>query len=104
MTAIRLHSLRARLALWHAALLALTLIALSALTLILLRSFLNSRLDAGLFEYADTTARVIQDSLNRASLSSGSSQPVFLNKELQEWGRQIQIVDAVSGLPKEWSD
>jgi len=97
-------SLRARLALWHAGLLALTLISLSVLTLLLLRSFLNSRADAALLDYADTTARHIAAMLYQASLPDRHEPPRFLNRELQEWGRQIQVVDARTGVPKDWSD
>jgi heavy metal sensor kinase len=97
-------SLRTRLALWHAGLLAATLIILSVLTLLLLRSFLSSRADAALEDYADKTARTIASSLYRASLSGSGERPRFLNKELQEWGRQIQVVEARNGTVVEWSD
>jgi len=90
-------SLRARLALWHAALLALTLAALAGLTLLILRGFLTSRADASLLEYADQTARGIAMELYQASLEPGT-RPRFLNRDLQEWGRQIQVVDHLGNV------
>src|SRR5262249_58200656 len=59
-------SLRARLALWQAGLLALTLLSLSGLTYLLLRQMLQSRADAGLADYADTIAKNIAGSLYQA--------------------------------------
>ena len=53
---MRMRSLRARLALWHAGLLALTLVSLAMLTLALLKGYLTSRADDSLRDYADTTA------------------------------------------------
>lgn len=97
-------SLRARLALWHAGLLAVTLISLSVLTLLLLKGFLNSRADAALEDYADKTARTIASSLYQASLPGRGERPRFLNRELQEWGRQIQVVETRGGTVVEWSD
>ncbi|MGC8669420.1 MAG: sensor histidine kinase [Chthonomonadales bacterium] len=91
-------SLRARLALWHAGLLALTLVVLAALTLILLRRFLHSRADKLLEDYADQTARSIAVELYQSSLQPRPERPRFLNKELQEWSRQIQVVDAYNNV------
>ena len=91
-------SLRARLALWHAGLLALTLVALAVLTLILLRRFLHSRADKLLEDYADQTARSIAVELYQSSLQPRAERPRFLNKELQEWSRQIQVVDAYNNV------
>lgn len=91
-------SLRARLALWHAALLGLTLIVLAVLTLILLRRFLHSRADKLLEEYADQTARSIAVELYQSSLQPHPERPRFLNKELREWSRQIQVVDAYNNV------
>lgn len=96
-------SLRARLALWHAGLLALTLISLSGLTLVLLRSFLNAQADAALHNYADTTARHIASILYQASLPGRSEPPRFLNRELKGLGRLVQIVDAKTFRPRDWS-
>lgn len=99
---LRPRSLRARLALWHGALLALTLAGLAALTLWLLSGFLHSRADAALEDYADKTARTIAAGEYRASL--GAPATGLLNKQLQEWGRQIQVVDSRTAAPIEWSD
>jgi heavy metal sensor kinase len=101
---MRPRSLRARLALWHAGLLAVTLAALALLILFLLKHFLNSRADAALYDYADKTARIIAASEFQTSLGGNRERARFLNKELQEWGRQIQVVDASTGKPIEWSD
>ena len=87
-------SLRARLALWHAALLGLTLASLSALTLLLLRGFLHTRADETLVQYAETTAAIVASEIREARLNRRAERPRFLNRELQEWGRQIQIINA----------
>ena len=60
-------SLRARLALWHAGLLGLTLLTLAALTYLLLLRMLHSRSDAELEGYAEVTAKDIAAELFRAS-------------------------------------
>src|SRR5205809_619382 len=99
----RIHSLRVRLALWHAGLLAVTLISLAALTLVLLRSFLSSRADEGLLDYAETTARDIATQLYQASLSGKTELPRYLNPDLQEWGRQLQVIDRYGAI-KDRSD
>jgi heavy metal sensor kinase len=91
---VRPRSLRVRLALWHAGLLALTLVTLSILTLLLLRTLLNSRADQALYDYADKTARNIATTLYQSSLPGRQRPARFLDKNLQPWGRQIQVVDA----------
>jgi heavy metal sensor kinase len=101
---IKPRSLRARLALWHAALLALTLVSLSALTFLLLREFLISRADANLEDFADKTARTIAEMLYQSSMPGRSERPRFLNTNLGWGGRQIQVSDARTGEPIEWSD
>ncbi|MEP6756074.1 MAG: hypothetical protein ABJA67_11290, partial [Chthonomonadales bacterium] len=95
---LRPRSLRARLALWHAGLLAVTLIALSALTLLLLHRVLTSRADTSLFDYADQTARNIALTVYQTRTAHEPIPARFLNRDLQEWGRQIQVVDANSGV------
>jgi heavy metal sensor kinase len=101
---VRPRSLRARLALWHAGLLALTLVTLSILTLLLLRTLLNSRADQALYDYADKTARNIAATVYQSSLPGRERPPRFLDKDLQEWGRQIQVVDANTGAVLDRSD
>jgi heavy metal sensor kinase len=101
---VRPRSLRVRLALWHAGLLALTLVTLSILTLLLLRTLLNSRADQALYDYADKTARNIATTLYQSSLPGRERPSRFLNKDLQEWGRQIQVVDAHTGGVLDRSD
>ena len=95
-------SLRARLTLWHAGLLGLTLATLSVLTLFLLRGFLHTRADRALEQYAETTAAIVAAELREARLNRRGERPRFLNRELQEWGRQIQIID-LNGNPVERS-
>ena len=99
---MRPRSLRARLALWHAAILGLTLATLSVLTLFLLRGFLHSRADEALERYAETTAAIIAAEIRDARINRRAERPRFLNRDLQEWGRQIQIIDA-NGNPVERS-
>jgi two-component system, OmpR family, sensor kinase len=88
-------SLRARLAFWHAGLLALTLILLSVLTLLVLRSVLSSRMDETLRDYADKTARSIATTLYQTSVP-GSDRPArFLDHEQRNMtAPRVQIVDA----------
>src|SRR5687768_16471958 len=88
------HSLRARLALWHAAILGLTLAVLAGLTLFLLRGFLHSRADQALEQYAETTAAIVAAEVRDARINRRKELPRFLNRDLQEWGRKIQIIDA----------
>jgi heavy metal sensor kinase len=97
-------SLRARLALWHAGLLAFTLIILSAATLLLLRNVLSSRADEALRDYADKTARMIASTLYQTSVGGRTPPARFLDKDLQEWGRQIQVVDAHTGVVRDRSE
>src|SRR5579872_7121007 len=95
---MRRRSLRVRLSLWHAGLLGLTLLLLSALTLLLLRSVLNSRLDASLREYAETTASTIASTLYQNSVHPRSRPEPFLADHAgRELGRLIQVVDARTG-------
>lgn len=96
----RPRSLRAQLALWHGGLLALTLLLLAAFTYILLRQFLNSRADAALEEYAETTARIIAADLltyqhhNPDQEFSPLLEARFIdNADLQSWGRYVQIIN-----------
>jgi heavy metal sensor kinase len=93
-------SLRARLALWQAGLLALTLLSLAGLTYLLLRQMLQSRADAGLEEYADNVARSIAASLYQASAivprqgpRSPGGLPRFLADDVRSWGRYVQVID-----------
>ncbi len=101
---MRPRSLRTRLALWHAALLAITLLGLAALTLWLLKGILSSTADSALLDYADTTARSIASMVLQNRVNARTERPKFLNKELEEWGRQIQVVDAQTGEIVERSD
>jgi heavy metal sensor kinase len=101
---VKPRSLRARLALWHAGLLAVTLVALASTTLWLLRGFLTSRADAGLQAYAEAVAATIATDLYRASVERAGAPRDLLRREMQEWGRQVQVVDAETGLPVAWTD
>ncbi len=100
----RPRSLRSRLALWQAGILALTLVVLSALTLVLLKTVLSSRADEALYEYADKTARTIATTLYQSSIGGRTEPARFLDKDLQEWGRQIQVVDAHNGMVRDRSE
>ncbi len=91
-------SLRARLALWHAGILGLTLAALAGLTLFLLRGLLHSRADQALEQYAETTAAIVAAEVREARVNRRKDLPKFLNSDLQEWGRKIQIIDANGGV------
>lgn len=86
-------SLRARLALWHAGLLGLTLVALAALTYLLLLRMLHSRSDAELERYAEVTAKNIAADLYRASVEA-PAELRFIANDLHTWGRYVQVVDA----------
>ncbi len=94
---LRPRSLRAQLALWHGGLLALTLILLSAFTYVLLRQFLNSRADAALEQYAETTAKNIAATLyHQQTLHPGQKidpSQFVSNDDLQSWGRYVQVID-----------
>ena len=75
---MRVRSLRAQLALWHAGLLAVTLVALAGLTYLVLLRVLHSRADAALERYAETTskqiaAQLFQSRAIRARRFPGSS-------------------------------
>ena len=100
---MRPKSLRARLALWHAGILALTLITLDGLTLFLLNRYLISRSDDALLDYADTTARTIATQLYQASLPGRTPPERFLNNSRQELGRLVQVIDRF-GKPIDVSD
>jgi signal transduction histidine kinase len=110
---MKIRSLRAQLALWHAGLLALTLISLAALTYLILLRVLHSRADAALEEYAEVTTKLIAVQLYRESVFGGaeageprSSSPRrrrFLGNDAQSWGRYIQVVTP-RGQPVDWSD
>jgi hypothetical protein len=54
---VRVRSLRAQLALWHAGLLAVTLVTLAGLTYLVLLRVLHSRADAALARYAERHTR-----------------------------------------------
>jgi len=90
-------SLRARLALWQAGLLALTLLSLSGLTYLLLRQMLQSRADAGLADYADTIAKNIAGSLYQAGTLAPAGlrgRTHFLENDVRSWGRYVQVIDS----------
>ncbi|HZP83832.1 MAG TPA: heavy metal sensor histidine kinase [Chthonomonadaceae bacterium] len=93
----RPRSLRAQLALWHGGLLALTLLLLSAFTYVLLRQFLNSRADAALETYAETTAKNIAAILyHQETLHPGTpldEKQFVSNDDLQSWGRYVQVIN-----------
>ncbi len=95
---MRTHSLRVRLALWQAGLLALTLLALSALTLLLLRSVLSSRLDGALADYAEKTASNVATTMYQNSVHGrGEPEHYFTSSIRREWGRELQLIDARTG-------
>jgi heavy metal sensor kinase len=97
-------SLRARLALWQAGLLALTLLALSALTLVLLRTVLSSRLDGALADYAEKTAANVATTLYQSSVHGGREPDRFFTSAIRrEWGRELQLVDARTGNRRDWT-
>jgi len=85
-------SLRVRLALWQAALLALTLLSLAGLTYLLLLQMLHSRADAGLRDYADNIARNIAASLYQSSVGRREA-PLLLSNDVRSWGRYVQVID-----------
>lgn len=93
----RPRSLRAQLALWHGGLLALTLLLLSAFTYVLLRQFLNSRADAALETYAETTSKNIAALLyHQETLHPGTpldEKQFVSNDDLQSWGRYVQVIN-----------
>jgi heavy metal sensor kinase len=90
---VKPRSLRARLALWHAGLLGLTLVALAALTYLLLLRMLHSRSDAELERYAEVTAKDIAADLYRASVET-PAEIRFIANDIHTWGRYVQVVDA----------
>jgi heavy metal sensor kinase len=100
-------SLRARLALWQAGLLGLTLISLAGLTYLFLRDMLQSRADAGLERYADNVARTIgRTLLQERTFPTGGSHgnpSRFLDNDLRSWGRYVQVIDS-HGNPVAKSD
>src|SRR5688572_32644141 len=96
---MRMKGLRAQLTLWHAGLMALTLLVLALFTYVLLIRVLNSRADAALLDYADTTARQIAATLYRPP---GERPKRLLFDDLRNWGRYIQVVDR-QGDPLELS-
>jgi heavy metal sensor kinase len=117
---IRIRSLRAQLALWHAGLLAITLVALAGLTYLVLLRVLHSRADAALEQYAETTSKQIAGILfqSRAISQSGAAKSTapgvpprkvdfgsthFLDRDPQSWGRLVQVIDP-NGLVIEASD
>jgi heavy metal sensor kinase len=117
---IRLRSLRAQLALWHAGLLAITLVVLAGLTYLVLLRVLHQRADAALETYAETTSKQIAAVLyqTRAVTSTDASVPAvpdsthrnaasasvhFLDRDPQSWGRLVQVIDP-NGLVVEASD
>jgi heavy metal sensor kinase len=91
---MQVRSLRAQLALWHAALLAVTLVTLAGLTYLVLLRVLHSRADAALERYAETISKKIAASLyqSRAIPGSPRARP-FLDHDPQSWGRYVQVVD-----------
>src|SRR5579862_4911608 len=97
-------SLRVRLALWHAGLLGVTLVILSLLTLVLMRRVLSSRLDDGLADYADKTARSIAAVLYRGIVERRTEPEKLLAGDgsvQKPWDFQSQVVDGASGLVKD---
>src|SRR5713226_7118110 len=100
---MRVRSLRAQLALWHAGLLALTLITLAGLTYLVLLSVLHSRADAALEEYAETTSKQIAAKLYQSRAVPGSSPSRLLDADPQAWGRYIQVID-FNGVVQDASD
>jgi two-component system, OmpR family, sensor kinase len=94
---LRPRSLRARLAFWHAGLLAVTLILLSGLTLLILRSVLSSRADEALYDYADKTAARIATALYQGTLTGPPDFQRLLSELPQDLGRSVQVVDARTG-------
>src|SRR5688500_5444201 len=91
---MRVRSLRAQLALWHAALLAVTLVTLAGLTYLVLLRVLHSRADAALERYAETTSKKIAASLYQSRAIPGAPRPKqFLDRDPQSWGRYVQVVD-----------
>lgn len=106
---MKVRSLRAQLALWHAGLLALTLISLAALTYLILLRVLHSRADAALEEYAEVTTKLIAVTLYQQAALGASSETAVERRRLlpgneaQSWGRYIQVVTP-RGQPVDWSD
>jgi heavy metal sensor kinase len=91
---VRVRSLRAQLALWHAALLAVTLVSLAGLTYLVLLRVLHSRADAALERYAETTSKMIAAALYQSRAIAGAPRPThFLDRDPQSWGRYVQVVD-----------
>jgi heavy metal sensor kinase len=91
---VRVRSLRAQLALWHAALLAVTLVTLAGLTYLVLLRVLHSRADAALERYAETTGKKIAADLYQSRAIPGAARPTpFLDRDPQSWGRYVQVVD-----------
>jgi signal transduction histidine kinase len=119
---MRVRSLRAQLALWHAGLLAVTLVSLAGLTYLVLLRVLHSRADAAIERYAETTGKKIAALIYRsqalappvppagprtsgggpavplgpgaapAGAARGAS-PHFLDRDPQSWGRYVQVID-----------
>jgi two-component system OmpR family sensor kinase len=103
---MRLAGLRTQLCLWHGGLLAVTLVALAGISYVLLIQVLHSRADAGLKQFADTTARSIATKLYRAEGLGRTLDPredPLLKNDLRLWGRYVQVVNA-QGYPFERSD
>lgn len=105
-----IRSLRAQLALWHGALLAITLILLATITYIVLRQVLSSLADAVLQDYAEKTARNIAVSLYQAeTIANGKISPEERQRlertfvDTTSWGRFVQVDDP-RGLPVALSD
>ncbi|MCX6380105.1 MAG: heavy metal sensor histidine kinase [Armatimonadetes bacterium] len=95
-----LRSLRAQLALWYGAILALTLLLLSVFTLLLLRQYLTSRADDTLKLHATDTSRTIAAILYRYNTENPGRPPspdiekAFIdNNDLQSWGRYVQVIN-----------
>src|SRR5438874_13633150 len=101
---MRVRSLRAQLALWHAGLLALTLVTLAGLTYLILLNVLHSRADAALEQYAETTSKQIAAKLYQARAVPGTPPPTrLLDSDPQAWGRYVQVIDQ-NGVVRDASD
>jgi two-component system, OmpR family, sensor kinase len=104
---MRIGGIRAQLCLWYACLLALTLLALAGFTYALLLRMLHSRADAALLEMADQTSRQIAARLYQLEARGAdpltAGLPKFLNNDIRNWGRYLQVVGP-NGDPVEWSD
>lgn len=106
-----IRSLRAQLALWHGALLVITLIVVAGLTYLLLRHALSSLADSALHDVAEKTAKNIASLLYKERISSPTAtQREEERRRLEQefidastWGRFVQVDDG-NGFPVAFSD